>query len=171
MEVHLAPDTVVPTSDVGSGQTVNLIVVDERTESTIGHRGSAFMKGAKIVLDEDLSAVVQSALTEMLQTKGFEIEYSESTSLRPLLRVDIRGLDYSTSTGFWTGGVEVAAAIKAVANGESETYENFYRYNNEDRVVVVPGADSNNARINAALNDVLHQLMSDRKLLEVLAQR
>ena len=67
-------------------------------------------------------------------------------------------------------GVQVSAALKAIAQGESETYENFYRYENEDRVVVVPGADSNNERINVALNEVLHQLMRDRKLLEILAQ-
>ncbi len=170
MTVNLEPDTIVSASDIGIGNTVYLTVIDERTESTIGHRGAAMMKGAKITLEEDLSAVVQLALTEMLQTKGFEIGYDDSNSLRPSLRVDIRGLEYSTSTGFWTGGVEVSAALKAIAIGEGETYENFYRYGNEDRVVVVPGADSNNERINTALNDVLRQLMSDRKLLEVLAQ-
>jgi len=170
MTVNLAPDTIVSSSDIGNGQTIYLTVQDERAEDTVGNRGAAMMKGAKITLEQDLSAVVQSALTEMLSTKGFLVRYESSTGLHPLLRVDIRGLSYETSTGFWTGGVQVTAALKATVKGESETYENFYRYDNEDRVVVVPGADANNERINAALNDVLHQMMRDRKLLEVLAQ-
>lgn len=170
MTVSLQPDTTVTVSDIGSGKTVYLWVVDERDQQDIGHRGAAMMKGARISLEEDLSAVVQSALSEMLLSKGFEVAYDDTRQLNPSLRVDIRNLEYSTSTGFWTGGVEVAAAMKATARGELETFENFYRFQNEDRVVVVPGAESNNERINAALNDVLHQLMRDRKLLEVLAQ-
>ena len=171
MSVELEPNTSVLASDIGNGQTVYLSVVDERTQTQIGNRGGAAFKGAKITLNEDLSAVVQVALSEMLLTKGFDIAFDESNTQKPSLRVDIRGLEYSTSTGFWTGGVQVTAALKATANGELGNYDNFYRYDNEDRVVVVPGADSNNKRINAALNFVLHRLVSDRKLLEVLAQR
>jgi len=171
MTVILEPDTTVTVSDIGRGQTIYLMVVDERTEDGIGNRGGAMMKGAKITLDEDLAAVVQSALISMLDTKGFVVNSTDSNAVSPLLRVDLRGLKYSTSTGFWTGGVEVTAAIRATAQGELENYENFYRYENEDRVMVVPGADSNSERINIALNDVLHQLIRDKKLLEVLAQR
>ncbi|MGB5257030.1 MAG: YajG family lipoprotein [Woeseiaceae bacterium] len=171
MTVTLEPDTVVPSSDIGAGQSVYLKVQDERSEDTVGNRGSAMMKGAQITLEQDLSAVVQSALTDMLRTKGFDVRYDGTDGQHPALRVEIRGLSYETSTGFWTGGVQVTAAIKAIARGETGSYENFYRYDNEDRVVVVPGADSNNARINAALNDVLHQLMRDNKLLEVLAEK
>jgi len=173
MTAELEPDTSVPASDIGNGQTVYLSVVDERTEQQIGYIGIGRSHEAKISLDEDLAAVVQSALSEMLQTKGFDIAYDESNTQKPLLRVDIRGLVYSTSmTGFWTGGeVQVTAALKATVNGELENYDNFYRYENVDRLVVVPGVDRNNEMINAALNGVLHQLVSDRKLLEVLARR
>lgn len=170
MSVTLTPDTMVSTSDIGNGMVVYLTVSDERESDTVGNRGAAMMKGAQITLEQDLSAVVQSALTEMLQSKGFLVRYDGTSGMHPTLRVDIRGLSYSTSTGFWTGGVQVTAALKATVQGETERYENFYRFDNEDRVVVVPGAESNNERINAALNDVLHQLVRDQKLLEVLAQ-
>ena len=170
MTVNLTPDTMVTTSDIGNGKTVYLTVADERESDTVGNRGAAMMKGAKITLEQDLSAVVQSALIEMLQKKGFDVRHDGTYGMHPSLKVDIRGLEYSTSTGFWTGGVQVTAALKATVEAETERYENFYRFDNEDRVVVVPGADSNNERINAALNDVLHQLIRDRKLLEMLAQ-
>lgn len=112
MTVNLEPDTVVGASDIGIGQTVYLTVQDERTEGDIGHRGAAMMKGAKITMEQDLSAVVQSALTEMLQTKGFDVRYESTAALHPSLKVEIRGLNYSTSTGFWTGGVQVSAALR-----------------------------------------------------------
>jgi len=170
MTVTLAPDTMVTTSDIGNGKTVYLTVADERESDTVGNRGAAMMKGAKITLEQDLAAVVQSALIEMLQKKGFDVSHDGAYGMRPSLKVDIRGLEYSTSTGFWTGGVQVTAALKATVEAETERYENFYRFDNEDRVVVVPGAESNNERINAALNDVLHQLIRDNKLLELLAK-
>ena len=177
MTVELELDTSVLASNIGNGQTVHLWVVDERTEQQIGNRGGASFKGAKITLDEDLAGAVQSTLSEMLQTKGFNIAYDESNSQKPSLRVDIHGLTYSMSSGFymlgsWTGEVQVTTALKATVNNELENYNNFYRYDNKVRVNnVVPGADSNNERINIALNDVLHQLVSDHKLLEALAQR
>ena len=173
MTAELEPDTSVPASDIGNGQTVYLSVVDERTEQHIGYQGIGGSHDAKISLDEDLAAIVQSALSEMLQTKGFDIAYDESNTQKPLLRVAIRGLLYSTSmTGFWTGGeVQVTATLKATVNGELENYDNFYRYENVDRLLVVPGVDRNNEMINAALNGVLHQLVSDGKLLEILARR
>lgn len=170
MTVTLSPNTFVSSSEVGYGKTIDLIVNDERTEDGIGNRGSVMMKGAKITLTQDLTAVVQSALTEMLTTKGFQVRHGDSDTGRPSLTVDIRGLHYSTSTGFWTGGVEITAALKALAEGETETYQNFYRYENEDRIVFVPGAKNNREGINLALNDVLHQLIGDNKLLEVLAE-
>ncbi len=171
MKVELAPDTGVPVSNIGEGRTVYLAVSDERPTESIGNRGSAYMTGAQITLGEDLTAVVQSAMAEMLGTKGFDVVFEEPEAPHSNLRVDIRGLQYDTSTGFWTGGVEVTAALKATAANEFETYENFYRYEDEDRVVFVPGAEGNSQRINAALNDVLHQAVADRKLLEVLAGR
>ena len=170
MTVNLTPDTVVSSSDIGNGKTIYLTIRDERVDSNIGHRGSVGTQhGARITLEQDLSVVVQSALTEMLTTKGFDIRYDSDDGLHSELRVDIRGLSYSTSQGSRDGGVEVTAALKSTATGESETYENFYRTNSVYRVTFVPGEDSNNEWINAALNDVLHQLMRDRKLLEVLA--
>ena len=171
MTVALDPATAVPASEIGAGQTVYLSVVDERTERQIGNRGSGMMKGAKITLEEDLEVVVHSALTDMLETKGFQISQDDTGARKPNLRVDIRGLEYDTSTGFWTGGVQVTAALKATANGETGNYDNFYRYDNEDRVVFVPGADSNSERINVALSSVLQQLVSDDDLLAVLAQK
>lgn len=170
MTVELQPDTTVTASDIGAGQTLYMLVRDERTEKEIGRRGTGMMQGAKISLEEDLAAVVQGALTDMLTTKGFQISAAETDANKPFLRVDVRGLEYATSTGFWTGGVQVSAALKATANGRLASYDDFYRYESEDRVVVVPGADGNNERINEALNDVLQQLVNDQKLLEVLAE-
>ncbi|MEX2260091.1 MAG: YajG family lipoprotein [Woeseia sp.] len=171
MEVQLAPNTAVSASDIGHGHTVYLTVFDERASTSVGNRGSAYMKGAQITLADDLSAVVQSAVSEMLTVKGFQMAYQQPEIPHAALRLDIRGLSYETSTGFWTGGVEVTAALKATAQNAVENYENFYRYDNEDRVVVVPGAEANSERINAALDSVLQQLMADRKLVEVLAKR
>jgi hypothetical protein len=45
----------------------------------------------------------------------------------------------------------------------------MYRSNKEERVMVVPTAEKNEAWINAALSDVLTQLIADPKLISFLA--
>lgn len=170
MTVNLEPDTQTSTSELGNGRTVLLHVVDERPTQHIGHRGAG-ISGATISLEQDLTAVVQSAVSDMLQQKGFDVTHTSESQHDSSLRVDIRGLTYSTSMGFWTGGVRVTAAIRAEAVSSVEKYDNFYRYDSEDRVVVVPTAASNNEKINAGLNDVLRQMFGDQKLLEVLTAK
>ena len=93
MTVNLEPDTNVTASDIGGGQTIYLRVVDERTSQDIGNRGSAMIKGAKISLEEDLAAIVQTALSDMFARKGFVTALDGSSNSQPLLRVDVRGLD------------------------------------------------------------------------------
>lgn len=167
MTAELRLDTGIASSDIGVGKSVSLQVFDQREVQRIGNRGGSGFSGATIRLDQDLVAVVQDAAAEMLSRKGFDVKLSGNEEAT--LRIDIRGLQYSTSTGFWTGGIHMTAAIRAEGRNALTSFENFYRFESEDRVVIVPGAAANNERINAALNDVLHQLFRDQKMLEVLA--
>ncbi|HMA12402.1 MAG TPA: YajG family lipoprotein, partial [Steroidobacteraceae bacterium] len=84
------------------------------------------------------------------------------------LTVEVRALNYETSTGFWTGGVEIKSALKAVGLRGGKAFEQMYRSDNEKRVVVVPTAGKNEEWINAALTDVLTQLFNDQGLFRHL---
>jgi hypothetical protein len=60
--------------------------------------------------------------------------------------------------------------LKAVASKNGKTYEKMYRTEKEERVVIVPTADTNEKWINEALSDVLKQLLYDDGLTIFLAQ-
>jgi len=137
---RLEPNVNIATSSEGKGATVSVKVVDERPEDTIGHRGAAAL------------------------FKGAEISLNQD--LEKLFQTEI----YYTSTGFWTGGVHTKAAVKAMANVEGDSYENFYRVENEKRVVIVPTAEANEKLINEILNDILKKLFDDSELINFLAK-
>jgi uncharacterized lipoprotein YajG len=169
-KAEIKPDLQVYASNIGQGKAVGVLVTDERDSQDIGHRGSALInKAATISSEQNLAEVFRQAVFDGLKAKGFAPTDSNK-STGPQLKIEIRALDYSTSTGFWTGGVDTKAAIKAIVTNSGTTYENFYRSSNEERVVVVPTADHNTELINKVVNDVLSQLLADQALLGSLAK-
>jgi hypothetical protein len=80
------------------------------------------------------------------------------------LQVEIHSIGYSTSTGFWTGGVETKAAVMCHASVASNTYDKMYRYSGEERVVWVPTADHNSQLINKAVNEVRRRRVAGTRL-------
>ena len=166
---NIAPTVDVVSSSEGKGIIVALSVTDERPSKSLGHRGAGFSNGAEIKEAQDLPAIVQKEVTDGLRKKGFLVVDGSGSSNAKLV-VEIRLLDYSTSVGFWTGGVDLKGALKAVANKNGKTYEKMYRYDKEERIVFVPGADTNEKWINAALSNVLTQLLDDNGLTMFLTQ-
>jgi len=167
-QAKIAPALKVATTTEGKGVSVALRVLDERDSKSIGNRGSAYGKAAKITTAEDVAAIVHSQIHEGLTNKGFNVVPFDAGA--PVtLSVEIRALSYDTSVGFWTGGVEVKSALKASAKRGTLEYDKLYRSDEEKRVAVVPTAAKNEEWINAALTDVLNQMFNDLGLMRHLA--
>jgi len=167
-QAKIAPSLQVATTTEGKGVTVALRVVDERESKSLGNRGAAFGKAAKITSAEDIASVVQDNVRQGLINKGFTVVAYDAAA--PVsLTIEVRALSYETSTGFWTGGVEVKSALKAIGVRDTKTYEKMYRSDDEKRVVVVPTAGKNEEWINTALTDVLRQVFDDLGLIRHLA--
>lgn len=167
-QARIDPTVHVAKTNEGQGVQVAFGVVDERDSKTIGNRGGAFGKGAQITTSDDVVAIVQTKVREGLENKGFVVtDYDDAAPVR--LKVEVRALNYSTSVGFWTGGVEVKSALKAIGTRGSKPYEKIYRSDDEKRVVAVPTAGKNEEWINTALTDVLTQLFDDIGLIRHLA--
>jgi uncharacterized lipoprotein YajG len=159
----------MPESNEGGGSTVHVKVVDERPDKGLGHRGTAYGKGAPITTEQDMESLILEELLTGLAKKGFTPMRCGADN-EPNLKVEIRLFKYSTSTGFWTGGIHTKAAFKVFADAHGNTYEKMYRVDNEDRVVVVPTAETNQEYLNKLLTDVLLQLFEDRELISTLAK-
>lgn len=168
-EANLDPTISVMPSQEGQGVTVSVNVVDERPSKSLGHRGSGYGKGAEITATRDLDVVVYDKITAALRTKGFTVTDAGVES--PVsLKIEVRLLEYTTSVGFWTGGVHVNGALKAIATNDGEVYERMYRSDDEERVVFVPDASSNEKMINESLSFLLNQVIGDNALIGHLAK-
>lgn len=166
---RLAPTVDVQSSNEGRGVAVAVRVVDERASKSLGHRGTAYGAAAEITAAQDVAVVVHDQLVTGLQKKGFQVvDYAADAS--PRLTVEVRNLEYSTSQGFWTGGVKIQSALKVQAARGTTSYEQMYRSDKEERVVVVPTASTNEQWINTSLSDVLNQLFEDIGLFKFLAE-
>ena len=165
--VTLNPTVKVPASAVGSGVTVALKVVDERANTSLGHRGTAYGAAAEIMTAQDVAALIQEKIRKGLEDQGYRVVAGGASADRQL-SFELRDLTYSTSTGFWTGGIEIAGALKTVGKSGSSSYEQLYRVDDKQRVVVVPTAETNAGWINTALSELLQKVFSDTALNQFL---
>ncbi len=171
--VVIEPTVEVPAGNIGEDRNLSVYVVDERTTTTLGRRGSGALRGAAITTEQDMAAVFQTLIVENLNAMGFNATAVAEGTTDPgssLLRVDIRSLEYETSTGFWTGGVHTRGSMKATATRDARNYDKLYRVDEEKRVMVVPGADSNAQMINATASAILQELFNDVALFKFLAE-
>lgn len=167
-KVNLQPVLTASGSDVGKGRLISLKVVDERPKYVLGHRGGAYGAAAEITTDQDVSEIIRSKVSEGLRAHGFEVAAAGANA--PLsMKVEIRLIEYSTSTGMWTGGVHTKAALKVVCKNASRDYENLYRQENEDRIMVVPTAEKNEESINKVISETLDKNFQDQELMKFLA--
>ena len=164
----LAPTVTVAPDTIGEGVTVGLRVVDERAEKTLGRRGTAYGAAAAITTDQDLAALIHEKVRDGLIRKGFAVA-DGGVNGGPNLMLELRAFEYSTAQGFWTGGVNINGAIKAIAERPGDKYEHMYRADSEHRVVVVPTAGTNNEWMNTTLSELLRQVFDDVGLLRFLA--
>jgi uncharacterized lipoprotein YajG len=166
----IKPEVQVYQSAVGKGRAVYVAVSDERDSADLGHRGTAvYSKMAAISNTQDLAEVFRQAVFDALKAQGFEPTSSDKSVSRQL-KVEIRSLDYSTSTGFFTGGVDTKAAIKVIVTTSDGSLDHLYRSANEERVMFSPTADHNSELINKVVNDVLTQLFQDQSMIGKLAK-
>jgi uncharacterized lipoprotein YajG len=164
----IKPDIDLAETDEGHNATVTVKVVDERPDDALGHRGAAF-KGAKITASQDIEDLFRKEIMQGLAKKGFKPTNCGKDS-KPNLKVEIRLLEYSTSMGFFTGGIHTKVTLKAVADVNGQTYENLYRVENEKRVMFVPTASANEKYLNQVVSDILTKLFQDQELITTLAK-
>ncbi len=165
----LNPDLLVIENNIGNGKEIGVEVVDERPEDTLGYRGGPYgSRGEPITTDQDVEEVFDRKIREGLRRKGFQPILRTEETLRSL-RLEIRSLEYYTSTSFWAGVIHTKTALKVIAKNAGKKYEQFYRGGNEERVHIIPSAEENEKLINTAISEVLLSLFSDKKLFQFLS--
>jgi uncharacterized lipoprotein YajG len=163
-DLHLQP-AAPSASTVGQNTAVFFRFVDERDDVTVGHRGVGG-NGAKISA-ESLSKLVETQLRQSLQQKKYRLVDSEPGATASVV-YRLRSFKFDIERGFFSGGRNSTAALAVDARRSDKTYANVYRYNNEERIMVVPGGDEIDGQMNAALNQILVQAYTDDSLDRLL---
>jgi uncharacterized lipoprotein YajG len=167
--VKITPSVEVAKSNIGNGRTVGIKVVDEREDSLIGKRGSAYGDAAAIKTDQDMVELFSVEISRGFENKGFEpVPYLEEIPV--YVKVEIRSVEYDTSMGLWTAGNMANSAIKVIAYNESKNYEKMYRSQVEIRTAFVASQETNAKIINQAVSDVIEKMFQDEDLLSFLAK-
>lgn len=165
----LSPTLSVTSSAIGAGRDISLKVDDERPSTSLGHRGTAYGAAAEITTDQDLAALIRNKVAEGLTNEGYHVvNVGEGHGMQ--LGLQLRELKYTTSTGFWTGGIQVDGALKARVSDGNGIYEKLYRSDKKKRVIVVPTAGKNQEWLNSALSDLLRQVFDDPAMSSFLAR-
>lgn len=166
-KLSLAPQVRVPASNLGNGATVVVKVLDIRPTSRIGSRGID-ARGAEITTQQNVAAILQQKIIQGLNQQGFKAAPSSEEPAQ-VLKVELRILQYTTAMDFWQGTIRAKAGIQAYLKAKERIYDQPYVAEREEHVVEAPGANTNERLINGAISDVLERLLTDEKLLKLLA--
>lgn len=166
---NLSPTVTVMDSQEGHDVKVFVTVTDERPSKSLGRRGTGYGAAAEITAAQDVAVTVKEKVTTGLKKRGFEV-VEDVGAANASFAIEVRLLEYSTSSGFWTGGVHVKGALKGLVTKNGKTYEKMYRSEKEERVMVVPTAETNEKWINNALSAVLQEMADDSGLLMFLTK-
>ena len=167
--VELAPTiSFSADDDIGQGKQVSLEVVDEREKLILGRRASGYGPAAEITTDQNVALIVHDELVKGLQSYNFA-PIQPDKDFPTSMKVEIRLLEYTTSQGFWSGGVHTRATLKVICKNQAKEYSKIYRAEGEERTFFVPTAEKNSELINKILSEVLLKVLTDNELLQFLA--
>ena len=146
-----------------NGTEISLIVNDERTKNDLGQRTGL---GGTIKFNGDMADLVRSSLADRFIRKGFSI--AKDHSGQNVLRIDIRQVEYKQTIRFFGPKVGVNVAMKITLTNRSGTYEQFYRVDDRENLMIVPSANQDNERISGAISVVLDKIVGDPSLTQRL---
>lgn len=167
--VVLNPNVSVARADYGKGNPIIVEVIDERDQGIIGRRYWGDGEAAKITTEQNIADLIRKKIVGALSDYNFKpVPSGESHPIT--LKVEVRRLVYRGSSGLNTFLLQAKVTLKAIARNRDATYEQFYRVENEERVLIVADAEFNSKLINAALSDAINKLMNDPELLNFLSR-
>jgi uncharacterized lipoprotein YajG len=173
-DVEFQPQLSATASNAGAGRVVSLNVVDERPDITIGYRQGSLARTAGVIrTEQDLPEVVRAAVAEGLTRMQFQV-VPVGQRADASLKVELRQLEYQSSSAMLTEGALGRSALKASAvrrpagAGSAYLYERLYRAENEIQSLLPPTADDNRQLLNAILSTTINQLLGDQELINFL---
>lgn len=160
--VSLQPSPSIQSSNIGSGKTVTVSVLDERSQSL-----DAQYAAAKIDPSQNVSQIFTDQINQGLAAKGFN---TTATMAANQLTAKIVSINYSAASSYLGQNSQTVVALQVIATNKNGTYSKTYRASSYSDAYLTATRSDAYEQVNNALNKVLTNLLSDQGLLQFLAQ-
>ena len=168
--LRLDPQPVkVEQSQVGSGITVALQVVDVRPTKKLGEVGDPDNKMVDVTLEEDPGPRIYERVKEALTRMGFAV-VPHTEGADPALRLEVRKLELQSVKTPFTFETELRAEVAAHANKANSFYDRQFNVRTRKDGAAPPFERDSNALVNTAVSQALEDLLSDEQLLNTLTR-
>ncbi len=158
-QVRVAPELNQTNGDYGTGKTVRLLVVDERTSKNLGQTE----EGADFNLQGKLPNVVEAAIRTALEKQGFNSSRNERKGAANL-RVGIRRLEYNVKPGYLFRSVHAESEINVICKSASGV-EFIKPYTGLlEKSVFFIGWSTNSDYVSTTVSEAINKLLDDKEL-------
>jgi len=167
--IRLDPQVQAARSNAGQGKALWLQIKDARLRKTLGIVGDLEGKYAHVSIEDDFSSTLYQSVSAGLREMGFAVQPTPAADQRSLM-VEVREIDYESLRKGLAYDTQAKVAVAAVAQNEGDRYERLYSAGETRSAAFLPSAQDNARAVNGLVSGTLRDMLSDEKLIAVLAQ-
>lgn len=167
--LHLEPAVTTQPTPVASGTIIGLAVEDNRSTHKLGEVGDPNTQMVDVSLTEDFRPRIYEEVARALTAVGFNVA-PFSDHLERSLMIDVRRLELSSTKQAFVFDTELRAELGAVARNGGDTYDRLYYVRTRKETAAPPFLKDSNALVNTAVSQALDDILSDRRLFELLTR-
>jgi uncharacterized lipoprotein YajG len=167
--LHLDPPLKVPGAQVANGTLIGLGISDGRTVQKLGEVGDPNTKMVEVSLTEDFSPALYKKVSGVLKEKGYEVVPASGAMTRSL-QISVKRLELTSVKTAFNFETELRAELSASARNDNETYDRLFYVRTYKETATPPYRKDSNAMVNTAVSQALEDILSDEKMLQLLAR-
>ena len=164
-DVAITAEAPSTPDSVGNGITVALHVIDDRDDVVVGRT-----RGWLDITAKDIISALEKELKRGLEAKGFTV-VSAGSDADAEFEARLRAFEFFVEPGFLSVAANTTVVINVEAKARGTDFDRRYRLSADERRRRVPGDSAVDEMLNAALSEILAQIMRDADLLDFLGNR
>jgi len=167
--IKLNPPVDVAASSVGQGKSVWVQVRDVRTRKTLGNVGDPDGRFTQVSVDDDFSSTVYQRVSAAMRKIGFEALPTPAPEDRKLV-IEVHELKYQSLKQTLTFATEASVSLTAMATNGSDHYDRVYNAGEQSTSALLPDEKERANTVNKVVGVALDDMLSDSRLVGLLAQ-
>jgi uncharacterized lipoprotein YajG len=167
--VRVDPEVKVQDSQVGNNVVIGLRVSDGRTDKKLGEVGDPNIKMVDVRTEEDPSPAIYGRVKQALTRLGYTVQPFDE-SMGRTLDIAVNKLELQSVKKPLTFDTELRAEVTAHAVNDKTYYDRQFNVRTRKDGSAPPYEKDSTALVNTALSQALEDLLSDDKLLALLAK-